>query len=487
MFVKKGLMLLLYSCVFLPIFLILVPKAWAQTQNELVTFEQDVFDTDDSHNQPKHAHGNIGNISGSLVNRIMGCVTEACQRKQDEASGGAVGSINDLIVVLYSTPPASSAYYLADLGQRLNIVQPAYAQGIGFSGLQPLLPLWRAVRNIAYIFFIFVFIFIGFAIMFRAKINPQVVVTLQSAIPKATVALILVTFSYAIAGLMIDLMYLITGLSLYVLSNVAGAHLFRDIPAYFTASFGDLFHDVWSPMYGNIREVLGGLLPWTGGTLAVSVVAGFMPAILMGAGGWLLALATAGPALVFILLAALVFLFIVIKIFFAVVKAYFGVIISVLIGPLQLMLSAVPGQNTFGAWMKGLLSNLLVFPTVTIMLVLANFLAQTTENLWVPPMLGAFGASTGEVAGSIIGLCFVFATPKAADIIKSMFDRKPFNYGGAVGEAMTPISSGMKTYGVYRGATMARHLKRIGRAGTPQADWKATAGAVLERGLGVKQ
>ena len=56
---------------------------------------------------------------------------------------------------------------------RFDLIQPVYAQqGIGFSKLQSLLPLWRMSRNIAYIFFIIIFVFIGFAIMFRAKISP---------------------------------------------------------------------------------------------------------------------------------------------------------------------------------------------------------------------------------------------------------------------------------------------------------------------------
>ena len=44
-------------------------------------------------------------------------------------------------------------------------------------------------------------------IMFRVKINPQTVVSLQTMIPKLVTTLILITFSFAIAGLVIDMIY----------------------------------------------------------------------------------------------------------------------------------------------------------------------------------------------------------------------------------------------------------------------------------------
>ena len=42
--------------------------------------------------------------------------------------------------------------------------------------------------------------------------SPQTIVTIQSALPKIVVTLILVTFSYAIAGFMVDLVYVVMGL-----------------------------------------------------------------------------------------------------------------------------------------------------------------------------------------------------------------------------------------------------------------------------------
>ncbi len=128
----------------------------------------------------------------------------------DDGTGGAVSMGGDVIASLYDNPPASGAVYIAYTLDNMGIVQPAYAQeGAGFRAFLPILPLWRAFRNLAYIGFIIVFVVMGFSIMFRTRISPQAVMTVQAALPKIIVSLIMVTFSYAIAGLMIDLSYVL--------------------------------------------------------------------------------------------------------------------------------------------------------------------------------------------------------------------------------------------------------------------------------------
>ena len=62
----------------------------------------------------------------------------------------------------------------------------------------------KAFRNFAYVLITLLFIIMGLMIMFRVKIDPRTVVSFQSALPKIIMALILVTFSYAIVGLLID-------------------------------------------------------------------------------------------------------------------------------------------------------------------------------------------------------------------------------------------------------------------------------------------
>jgi len=196
----------------------------------------------------------------------------------------------------------------------------------------------------------------------------------------------------------------------------------------------------------------------------------------------------AGVAVLLLLIIAIIILFTIFKVFFTLLKSYVSIIISILIAPFQLMLSAIPGQNTFGPWLNNLLSNILVFPAVIIMLTLAGILSQITGNLWTPPLLGSFGEATGQAAGAILGLGIVLMTPKVADIIKSMFEKKPFPYGAAIGEAMGPAKGLGRAAGLYGVGTTADYLERTAPTtpgGAPMG-WKAVTSRVIKRLSGVK-
>src|ERR1035437_3150426 len=134
-------------------------------------------------------------------------------------NGGALGTVGGMIAILY-TPPIHTSDFIAYMGQNFGITKPSYAQvtGIGYKGLNPLLHAWVVFRNIVYLLFVFVFILIGLAIMLRLKIDPRTVMTIQNQIPKIIISLVLVTFSFAIAGFLIDLMWVST----YTIINVMG-------------------------------------------------------------------------------------------------------------------------------------------------------------------------------------------------------------------------------------------------------------------------
>lgn len=159
------------------------------------------------YNKESFDHKTINDINITITTGIIGCLSENCPK---ETRSGAAGVTSQLITTLFSNPPASGVAYMAGILNDFGIIKPAYAQtGVGFEAFAPILPLWRAFRNIAYTMFVFVFIITGFAIMFKAKMSPQVTVTIQSALPKIVVSLLLVTFSYAIAGLLVDLSYVL--------------------------------------------------------------------------------------------------------------------------------------------------------------------------------------------------------------------------------------------------------------------------------------
>lgn len=137
-------------------------------------------------------------------------------------NGGAISAMGGMIGSLYS-PPIHGVDYFKNLASNFGISKQAMAQttGNGFDSLHPLIGLWTTFRNIVYLLFVVVFVSIGIAIMLRVKIDPRTVMTIQNQIPKIIVGLILVTFSFAIAGFLIDIMYVY----IYLLFNVFKANI----------------------------------------------------------------------------------------------------------------------------------------------------------------------------------------------------------------------------------------------------------------------
>ena len=129
-------------------------------------------------------------------------------------SGGLLGSVANLNMLVIASPPIRTGEYLATLGDSLGIVKEAHAQvgGSGAGVLDPIMKLWQVSRNIAYVFMIIIFLVIGLMVMFRQRINPQTVITAQAALPGLVIGLILITFSYFFASLLTDTAYLATNL-----------------------------------------------------------------------------------------------------------------------------------------------------------------------------------------------------------------------------------------------------------------------------------
>src|SRR4030067_2936577 len=76
--------------------------------------------------------------------------------------GGAVAVLAQGISYIAVVPPATTGEYLADVLKNTHLVPQAYAQGLGFSSLSPILQVWKAFRNVSYFLFIIVFIVVGF-------------------------------------------------------------------------------------------------------------------------------------------------------------------------------------------------------------------------------------------------------------------------------------------------------------------------------------
>lgn len=239
---------------------ILFSECWIANTPELITPEG---------NQGQS--GVIHSIFSGLLTTFIGPITTT--KEGAYIPGGAMKSMAGLITSL-SSPPVSTHEYFAYLGRKLNLVSPAYAQGFGYEALNSLLNLWNAFKNLSYVFFIIVFVVTGFAIMFRAKIDPQTVINMQNALPRIVVGLILVTFSYAIAGLFVDLIYVIFFLMVSAVQAFGGiteAEAAVMTTNYSTASLFGTLASLGKIGYNNLRNLLVSIIPFNIGKIIISI------------------------------------------------------------------------------------------------------------------------------------------------------------------------------------------------------------------------
>lgn len=398
------------------------------------TFEDSTIGAENQYNAESSTLKTATDLISSFNLLILGPTKEEYIDKfSQKMGGGAIASVGNLIAGMYSNPPASSVTYFADVLHNLGIAKPAYAQGVGFSGMSNLLSLWKASRNLAYIFFIIAFMYIGLAIMFRVKISPQAVISIQNALPKLVIALILVTFSYAIVGLMIDLIYVLINLGVLALG---GTEIIDDISSTQTQYIRMNFWGALGKAFENLGRGLSSPNSYGFGVGAGvgTALSSILLAILFF-GTSHLALATAGIGIVIILIIGIVVLWQILKLFFSLLSSYISIILSLITAPIQIIIGTIPGsQIGFGSWFKNLMANILVFPAVSIIILLTWILTGTSGPEWEPPILGIRGGALP----ALIGLGMIFLIAKVPEIVKSAFKIKPSGFGTVIGQAFKP-------------------------------------------------
>jgi hypothetical protein len=293
-------------------------------------------------------------------------------------------------------------------------------------------------------------------IMFRAKIDPQTVVSFQSALPKLIITLLIITFSYAIAGLMIDLLYIIIYLlvSIFKLNDlITSAEVVRD----------RIFDkNIFQNIYGS------GIFTKTPGESVSELIKSSLGE---GLGG--LAAGRVFGNVLFTSVMAIILLFVAFRLFISLLICYVSFVAQVIFAPLTLLFNALPGSKSLGNWIKGMLANIMPFVAVALMFMLAAvFMGASTgcngniptdnvwcvnteigfrkatddpEGVWVPPfMTVGIGEGTGGTHPllAMIGLGMILMTPKVAAEVKKMLQVEPSGLGGAI---MAPVVSGVGT------------------------------------------
>jgi hypothetical protein len=385
-----------------------------------------------------------------------------------------------LIRQLLADRPLSGITYVKDKLRKFDVIPEAQAQGFGFiQALNPFQVFWRLSRDIVYSLFVVATIIMAFMVMFRVRLSPQTVVTVQYAIPKIIIALILVTFSYAIAGFLVDLMYVVIGiLSLFYSSALANLAAGDSTPAdvFNFITRGAIGAGIWGNVVLYLIMFVVTALVVAAGSFGIS---GLLVAGVVGALAALIGSALALPGLIVVLIlvillvVAIIALFIyVIKITSMLIKAFVNIFLLTIVAPFQILLGVFMPTMGFGPWVQSFASNLAVFVmTGALFLLSFLFLAMSLEtvagwgnNLW-DILIGTTGTSmaidpvpagwppllapTAEFTGFLyLGISFIIFTmiPKANEFVQSLIAGKPFAYGTALGEAVAPI--GMPVRGI---------------------------------------
>ncbi|HUS60254.1 MAG TPA: hypothetical protein VMX76_02615 [Nevskiaceae bacterium] len=404
----------------------------------ITDWEDAVYGMPQEYNLQSHTNETFRNLSISISAAILG----PTEKYSEIIGGGVVGTLGNLIAGMYTSPPVSSTEYFADLGGKLKVVKPVYAQGVGFEGLRSILDIWKIFRNITYLFFVIIFVVIGFAIMFRVKLNPQTVISIQNALPKIIIALILVTFSYAIAGLLIDLLYVATSLILTLLDSSLDYN--QNV---FKVAGGMLgigtFEGITSTAAGQIKELVQSIFRGIEGPIF-----GFTADVL--------------ARVVF----AIAIAFSLFKLFFTLLMSYISILLGVIFAPFMLMLSALPGQKGVSNWLKLMLSNIIPFPlTAAIFALTYKFVAITKDapsgTTWLPPFLGI---ATKAYIPVLIGLGMILLAPQIVDGVKKAIGAPGIaGIAGALAPGVAPIKWGAQ----YRAQVAEEKHKAREEVGTP--------------------
>jgi len=387
-------------------------------------------------------------IAGSIQHFITGNFWDP---EVKEKNPGLLGMTTILIAGVYSSPPASGVQYFADIGRQLGITKPVYAQeeiGSGYKIMAITQNIWKAFRNISYILFALILVGMGFAIMFRVKISPQAVITIQSALPRIVLGLILITFSYAIVGLLIDVAIFINGII---------GEVFWDLIVKLYKGFGETLKDSVLDFFVAGIENPGGFA--LGSLTNVLVMSLAIPHIFM------FFIFFHGFGLILGLIIGLLLLIAFFRALWTLLKAFAMIVINLVFAPFQILIGVLPGSNAIETWFKNLLANIAVLPVMFTMFLLGLYLMLAGVLEAIEKIAKDYDGALTAIAkfdfpslGSIlkdsivygpfwiltalifpfIGIFILLLIPKAADIIQSAITKKPFDYGTAMGQAMGP-------------------------------------------------
>lgn len=456
-----------------------------QTQDPVQQNRKQIYSMIQDVQKDKSKEGKI--ITTIYKGVFCSTIGEACTNNPEDGDknfhNSLFGMVGNLMVIPYMNPPASGALWAMEGLQHVGLVPQTQAAGIGFYSLSAFQPIWNAFRTITYLLMVILIVAIGFMIMFRMKLNPQTVISIETALPRIVLTLIFITFSYAIAGFLIDLMYIILlfifqifstiGVNDFTTKSLQDRYLTESV--FSTQALGTGFNlyfngllNLYKILPSTIQAVIQIALALVDIIFVVriaqalkSVLSGVLTivaspvgaGVMIGLGELLVVIFSfiVGGGLVPILIYVVIFAITVLglfslffRIFFFLIGAYIQVIIQVIFAPFFILPNIIPGQNSFVNWLKKLFGFLLVFPLVILFLIIIESIQRimgnhpTTSAFSMP---GLYGFDTQSLS-VVISAAMLFMMP---DIIRSFI--KPM-----VGESNIKPGAGVLFAGLAGGA-----------------------------------
>jgi len=398
---------------------------------------------------------------------------------------GAVMGMTNLIAKTYNIP-VNTNDYVKYVASGFSIIKPAYAQTTGFDNLSALISLWKKVRDLTYLGFVLMFVLIGLGVMLRVKLDPRTVMTIQNQIPKAVVYLLLITFSYAIAGLLVDGMWVatFTGVNIITdgitctdgvtLTQKGTVNLLDNPIHYVNRTLGCPFDaggaEVNRSTVFRLGQVVGNTLgeivsttilsvfgdfnnmrcAWTdSSTYGNCIKLGFQEVV-----SWIIGF--------IMMLAIIVAVFVqLIRVWINLLKAYLQIILYTILGPIWILAGIIPNNQNFGfmVWVRKMLASLAIFPITIYLFLVAVVLASDQSiqspdigagQVFLPPMVG--NPNIADNMGFLLALGVILITPQVVEMTREMFKTSPSKYapaamaaiGAGMGSAMAPVK---KTWG----------------------------------------
>jgi hypothetical protein len=418
----------------------------------------------------------------ALFYRGINCIFlgYACGDGITDSPSGIFGSGMKLLAFPFANPVASGVEYVKDSLASVGLAPKAEAaEGLGFASLSGYINIWKAFRNLSFLVFTIIIIAIGFMIMFRFNAG-QAEIKIETALPRIVIAMILITFSFALAGFFVDLMYASIALSIGIFKGAGFQNLTSSWTGYNNSNFlhfaesgfidilpfggrllGSSFivgNDLWNMLPGVISSILSPVISlFAIGATSQALFPGekfidsFKNLILLGNGiggaagllyvpafiSFFILIVNYLPGIILGIIIGLTLLIFMVRMLFVFLSAYVKVLLFTIFSPVILLFSAIPGNGSASWWIKTLLAELSVFPTfVVITMTSAAILevnkgfnwgsvdewiwhAQSTKGAFNLPFIAA--GFRPESFNNIVSLGILLMAPDFIKMIKSMF------------------------------------------------------------------